>query len=49
MVQLNDLLDLLSDYGLACESCSTDLNGDGLVQLNDMLDLLSKYGNICTP
>ena len=49
VVQLNDLLDLLSDYGLACESCSTDMNGDGLVQLNDMLDLLSKYGNICTP
>ena len=49
LVQLNDLLDLLSAYGQPCDGCLPDMNGDGLVQLNDLLDLLSAYGNVCTP
>ena len=47
LVQLNDLLDLLSAYGQPCDGCLPDMNGDGLVQLNDLLDLLSAYGNVC--
>ena len=49
LVQLNDLLDLLQQYGQSCHNCPEDLNFDGLIQLNDLLDLLTAYGTSCAP
>jgi uncharacterized protein (DUF779 family) len=46
-VEVGDLLDLLSQYGLACDECPQDINKDGFVDVNDLLDFLSSYGAIC--
>ena len=45
-VGLNDVLLTLSEFG--CEvSCTSDMNGDGVVTLYDILTLLTIIGNGC--
>ena len=45
---LNELMDLLADYGECDEANATDLNNDGCTDVNDLMDLLSVYGTCNT-
>jgi hypothetical protein len=46
-VNVNDLLSMLTQFGLSCSGCPQDINGDGNVNVNDLLSLLSKFGLSC--
>ena len=45
-VDVNDLLQLLSDFGSAASD--SDINSDGVVDVNDLLGLLSAFGAECS-
>lgn len=47
LVEIGDLLYLLSDFGCVTPPCSADLNGDGQTTVADMLALLSAFGTDC--
>lgn len=47
VIEVGDLLDLLSVYGSNCGSCAEDLDNTGTVEVNDLLTLLSSYGTSC--
>ncbi len=45
VVDVSDLLMLLSDWGSCPGDCPADLNGDGVVDVSDLLMLLSDWGS----
>ena len=47
VIEVGDLLDLLSVYGSNCNNCVQDLNGNGSIEVGDLLTLLSSYGTSC--
>ena len=46
-IGVDDLLQLLGVYGVACGDCPEDLDGSGVVDIDDLLQLLSVYGTDC--
>ncbi len=46
-IGVDDLLQMLSAYGVACGACPEDLDGSGVVDVDDLLQLLSVYGTDC--
>lgn len=47
LVEIQDLLILLGDFGCTESPCPADLNGDGITSIADMLALLSAFGTTC--
>lgn len=47
VIEVGDLLDLLSVYGSSCNNCVQDLNGNGSIEVGDLLTLLSSFGTSC--
>ncbi len=47
VVNTNDLLFFLGDFGCNDAPCPTDLTGDGVANSSDLLVFLSMFGNIC--
>jgi hypothetical protein len=48
LVNLIDLLELLTDFGCVGENCIADLNGDGFVNTTDMISIMiPSYGLEC--
>lgn len=45
-VDVNDLLDLIGQWGNCSGSCTADISGDGVVDVNDLLSLIAAWG-IC--
>jgi len=49
VVDFNDLVSLLNDWGPCDGSCPRDINGDGEVGFGDLLELLSAWGPCPAP
>ena len=47
LVNVADLLGLISDYGCSVKCGSSDISGDGVVNVIDILQLISLFGNEC--
>ena len=47
IVNINDLLIVLSDYGCIGAGCAGDADGDALVGIGDILEILAVYGMSC--
>jgi hypothetical protein len=47
VVNTNDLLFFLADFGCTDSPCATDLNGDGVANSSDLLVFLGMFGNFC--
>ena len=47
MVEVSDVLLLLSDFGCNTECSVADINGDGNVSVADVLLLLAAFGEAC--
>ena len=45
VVNVNDVLQLLSAWGSDCDGCPSDVNDDGALDVNDVLALLSNFGD----
>jgi hypothetical protein len=45
VVNINDLLDLLGDFGQVGDNLPADINNDGSVSVQDVLELLNQFGN----
>ncbi len=45
VVDVNDVLQLLSAWGSDCDGCPSDVNDDGALDVNDVLALLSNFGD----
>ena len=44
VVNITDLLDMLSNWGPCIGPCPQDTNSDGVVNIVDLLDMLSNWG-----
>ena len=44
VVDIEDLLDLIEDWGCVGKACAADFNGDGIVNIDDLLVLFSDWG-----
>ena len=49
VVNISDLIILVSDFGPAAPGDPADINGDGVVDFPDLSALLSDFGAICAP
>lgn len=49
VVNVNDILELLSKFGAVRNVGPADITGDGVVNVNDLLQLLSNFGLTCEP
>ena len=47
MINVNDLLAVLGDYGKRTDISKTDSNADGVINVSDLLTLLANYGATC--
>jgi hypothetical protein len=47
IIDTNDVLLLLSQYGCSSGNCTADITGDGSVNSEDLLALLAMYGLPC--
>ena len=47
VVNINDLLIVLSDYGCVAADCSGDTNNNGVVGIDDILSILGTFGDNC--
>ena len=45
IVDVNDVLLLLNQWGQECNGCASDVNQDGVLDVNDVLVLLSNFGD----
>ena len=44
IVDVNDLLILIADWGTCTDNCNSDVNDDGEVDVNDLLILIAAWG-----
>jgi hypothetical protein len=47
MVEVRDVLLLLSDFGCDGDCSAADINGDGSVSVADVSLLLAAFGDLC--
>ena len=47
VINVNDLLAVLGDYGKRTDISKTDSNADGVINVSDLLTLLANYGATC--
>ena len=47
VVNINDLLIVLGDYGCISANCAGDTNNNGVVGIDDILTILGTYGDSC--
>ena len=46
-INVNDLLNVLSDFGSSSPQNGGDVNADGLINVTDLLQVLSRFGASC--
>tara|TARA_Y100001968_G_C18737446_1_gene427322 strand:- start:32 stop:505 length:474 start_codon:yes stop_codon:yes gene_type:complete len=47
MVDIADLLDVLSAWGEQCDDCSADIDDSGVVDVADLLGVIANWGTAC--
>ena len=47
LVNINDLLIVLSDYGCIGDGCEGDSDNSGVVGIEDILNVLAAFGDSC--
>jgi hypothetical protein len=47
LINVNDFLELNTNFGLNCGACLADLDDNGFVNVNDFLILNSAFGSAC--
>jgi hypothetical protein len=47
VVDISDLLIVLSQWGELCNGCSADIDGSGLVDVSDLLGVIANWGTAC--
>ncbi len=47
LIDINDLLSVLTVWGQSCTGCPADTNGDGVVNIADLLSIIANWGTPC--
>ena len=47
LIDINDLLTVLTYWGQTCSGCPADVNGDGVVNIADLLGVIANWGTPC--